>query len=104
LQKAPFGAICFYFSILEYHGAIQSSALNIINLIVNRKSGSLKAYRIHLSSVVNICHQRLASEFFPCHSKAKMRRRQKPIGALNSARIGEEAKPKKNQKIFLKNW
>jgi hypothetical protein len=31
-------------------------------------------------------------------------RRQKLIGALNSARIGKEAKPKKFQKFFLKNW
>ena len=30
--------------------------------------------------------------------------RQKPIGALNSARIGEDAKPKKISKFFLKNW
>jgi hypothetical protein len=26
------------------------------------------------------------------------------IGALNSARIGEDAKPKQFQKVFLKNW
>jgi hypothetical protein len=61
--------------------------------VVNRESGSVKAYRIHLSF-----------EFFPCHSKAKTRRRQKPIGALNSARIEEEAKTTKFQKIFLRNW
>jgi hypothetical protein len=56
---------------------------------VNRESGSLKAYRIHLSS-----------EFFLCHSKTKTRRRQKPIGALNSARIGEEVKLKNFKNFF----
>jgi hypothetical protein len=30
--------------------------------------------------------------------------RQKLIGALNSARIREEAEPKEFQKFFLKNW
>jgi hypothetical protein len=30
--------------------------------------------------------------------------RQKLIGALNSARIGGDVKPKKFQKFFLKNW
>ena len=30
--------------------------------------------------------------------------RQKPIGALNSARIGGDVKPKKIQNFFLKNW
>jgi hypothetical protein len=30
--------------------------------------------------------------------------RQKPIGALNSARIGGDVKPKKFQNFFLKNW
>jgi hypothetical protein len=34
------------------------------------------------------------------HSKTC--RRQKPIGALNSTRIGERAKPKRIQKFFLK--
>jgi hypothetical protein len=29
---------------------------------------------------------------------------QKPIGALNSARIGGNVKPKKLQNFFLKNW
>jgi hypothetical protein len=30
--------------------------------------------------------------------------RQKPIGALNSARIGGHIKPKKFQNFFLTNW
>ena len=30
--------------------------------------------------------------------------RQKPIGALNSARIGEKVELKKIQIFFLKNW
>jgi hypothetical protein len=30
--------------------------------------------------------------------------RQKPIGALNLAKIGGDVKPKKFQNFFLKNW
>ena len=30
--------------------------------------------------------------------------KQKPMGALNSTRIGGDFKPKKIQKFFLKNW
>jgi hypothetical protein len=94
---------------------------------VNRNSSSLKAYKILLSSVVCrlssvvcrlssvVCRLssvvcRLSSSVcFPCHPKAlqmaihpKTRRKQKPIGALNSARIGEGAKPKKIENIFTK--
>jgi hypothetical protein len=30
--------------------------------------------------------------------------KQKPMGALNSTKIGGDFKPKKFQKFFLKNW
>jgi hypothetical protein len=65
--------------------------LQIGPIFVIRKSGSLKAYKIHCLSVCFTCHP-------------KTRRRQKLIGALKSARIGEGAKPKNIQNLFLKNW
>jgi hypothetical protein len=81
----------------DFRRSLNFSTCLLHRLIVNRKSGSLK-----LRLTEFIC--RLASEFFPCHSKAKTRRRPKPIGALNSARIGEGAKQKTIQNFFLKNW
>jgi hypothetical protein len=38
------------------------------------------------------------------HNSSLGGRRQKPISALNSAGIGEGAKQKKIQNLFLKNW
>jgi hypothetical protein len=69
---------------------------------------------VHLRLTEFICLRRLSSlssECFIYHSKAlqmaihpKTHRKQKPIGALNSARIGERAKPTKISKLFLENW
>jgi hypothetical protein len=63
-------------------------------VVVNRENGSLLKDLQNSSVVVVICCRHLSSEFFPVYSKAKTRRRQKPISALNSTRIGEGAKAK----------
>jgi hypothetical protein len=61
---------------------------------VKRESGSLKAYRIHLSAspaILKLCR-------WPFNPKTCCG--QKPIGVLNSARMGERAKPKQISKFF----
>jgi hypothetical protein len=59
-----------------------------------------------LRFTVFVCH---LSVCFPCHPKALQKAikpktclRQKPIGALNSARIGKGTKPKKFKKFSSK--
>jgi hypothetical protein len=84
-------------------GCLRQKPIGALNLA--RIGGNVKQKKFQIFFSQKLVRSGKSSKYEENEYKSSLGcLRQKPIGALNSTRIGRDFRPKKFQNFFLKNW